>query len=497
MGFKDWFGLGGKKYPRGYEYPYGREEGDIYYPEHCSWPQSQNLPPAAQYSVGTNRVQPLSYSELTFPKSTSEEMAIGRVLQFLYPQTKDATDFSAPNNETQKNNTTSNIGDNASHSETPTTQNDVSMQKNNRPALAKPRKLIILLIENTHNLGKWKANILQLISGIADCQKDALFLLLELGKTNHFFELADSEDFSSKNMLQQLLDDDNSLEGPNLPLAFTHINKYLKEKTWPRFEFKDVAYKIDSCDIICIGNRVTVDSAMSNIIVSKSLTEISQRTDVNLFKYLSLNPFRAITAEDSVRVISLNIPKPKAGFFQPFKPQTKDIIVLLVENTPSILARKDTFASLLNQIMANQKNALYLLVKVGTTNKYTPLLDYEEVTKNKLILDLFDTEISAEQTKFAEALEQVKNTLVPILINKFSFNKLDYESSSFSFVCIGSGSARIDKNSKTTIATCIKAFTSWKKTKNLKYLCVSDQETIKAASLGFPDIKHIVSDFYN
>ena len=248
---------------------------------------------------------------------------------------------------------------------------------------------------------------------------------------------------------------------------------------------------VDTCNIVCIGSSEDIDIELANEDITESLFELTSRAKFNIFKYLCFDETK------DIKVFSLKLPENKQEIFIPFKPQQKDIIVFIVENTPSTSARKNIITGILKQLSTNQKTSLFLLVKVGKTNVYSELMDLDTISKSNLLVNLFDDNVSSDQTDLASALQHVKNTLSPMIINKFTFKECTFIASSFSFVCIGSGSAVDTEDSKDTIASCIKAFTKWHKTRNLKYLCVHDYETIKAAALGFPDIKHIVSNFYD
>ena len=486
MSIKELFGFGGKKDDREYCYPSAGYYGDEYvYPR-----QSYSEPLPRQK---TNSMPPLGDPTFVFPNCTVTTMSVEKLLKTIQPDSNSdntATDTGKTSEDVVNNSALASNNTTISKDKASTVSTPENGTKPVRSTLAQQRELIILNVEITPTIFERKDNVTSVINSILSSKKEALFLLSRLGKTSTFFTVMDYEDITSSKILTEIFTFEEPIENTRLADAFSHIDTYSKKNLWPRLDFKNTAYWINSCSIICIGNRDTIDKDFQKENMSKPLYGMSTRFKVDTFNYL------CFTKETGVNVFTLKIPKTKPGIYIPIKPQTKEVIVFVVENTPSILGHKNTFMALLNQIAGSQKTALFLMVKLGTSNQCSELIDYEAVSKNGLISQLFDDSVSTEETKLAGVLKQVKDKLTPIVTSKFTFKNIDYLSSSISFVFIGSGSSEEDEKSKEAIANCIKTFTRWPKTKNLKYLCVSDRQTIKVASLGFPDIKHIITNFY-
>ena len=484
MSIKELFGFGSKKEDSEYCYPSTGYYGDDYvYPrQHYSAP----LPP-----VKTNGMPPLGDPTFVSPSYTVITMSVEKLLKNIQPD-------STSGNTTDTQKTVENVVNNSSSiSNIPTPKgntNTVSVPESGNktvtPKLAQQRELIILNVEITPAILERKEDVVRVINSTLASKKDALFLVSRLGKTNTFYSVMDYVDIVSSDVLTKIFDFEDPAESTRFSEAFSHIDKHSKKNLWPRFDFKNTAYWINSCSIICIGSRDSANKDFQKDDICQALFGISTRFTINTFKYLCFNK------EDGVKVFTLKISKSFSRVFIPPKPKDKEVIIFVVENTPSILSHKNTFTALLNQIANSQKTALFLIVKLGASNEFSELIDYDTVSKKGLIPKLFDDNTSEEQKKLASALKEIKDVLTPMCTTKFTFKDIDYMASSFSFVFIGSGSFEQDEKSKETIANCIKTFTRWPKTKNLKYLCVSDRETINVASLGFPDIKHIITNFY-
>ena len=176
---------------------------------------------------------------------------------------------------------------------------------------------------------------------------------------------------------------------------------------------------------------------------------------------------------------------------------SKDVFAFVVENSNDVAKYKDLIVSILNNIVKNKTNAIFVFVRVGNGKKSFVPMDYNELTEQKIISSLFSENEPVEQVNLAPALYYIRNIIKVFNDNEFSFKNQKYKLNSFSVICVGSSSFIDSEYVRKTVTTCIKEITEMPKLKTFKYFCLKDSDSIKLASLGFPVIGHIVSNFYS
>lgn len=184
-------------------------------------------------------------------------------------------------------------------------------------------------------------------------------------------------------------------------------------------------------------------------------------------------------------------------YFDPFRiASTKDVITLVVENSKDVLNCKNEVLAILNNIVKSRSSAAFLIVKVGSNSKNYPIKSYEEIIKEDIISYILSENENNEEINWAPSLFYVRNMLESLVIGTFTLNNIKYKLNSCSIICIGSGSFIDDKIPQNIITSCIMRLKSLPKLKSFKFFCTKDSDAIKVASLGFPVIGHIISNYY-
>ena len=196
----------------------------------------------------------------------------------------------------------------------------------------------------------------------------------------------------------------------------------------------------------------------------------------------------------------------KAPYYPPkttsrvvYKPKVnKNIIIFVVENSNELNLYKPAFSGAITKIVADNDTALFKFIRIGNNKRYFELADKKDVETNKIIADLFSSNENDEAVNLVEAgkeIEKFLDSLKPL--NEVKFKTNNCVVSDIKIVFIGSGNFD-DSVPCSTIEfrKSLRDISSNKLVKTIKYFCMRDVETVKAASLGFPIIGHIESDFY-
>lgn len=189
---------------------------------------------------------------------------------------------------------------------------------------------------------------------------------------------------------------------------------------------------------------------------------------------------------------------PKPYIFPPIVPKIpeKEVFAFIVENSEATFGRRENIINIISQIVERKKDAIFLFVRVGNNQKTFLPMDYSCV-KTKNVIDSLVTESETDELpSLASALFYLSNNLNVFANDTFSFNMTKYKLSSCSIVCVGTGSYSFAEDSHRIVASCITKLQSISKLKTFKYFCIKDSDAIRVASLGFPVIGHIISDFY-
>lgn len=190
---------------------------------------------------------------------------------------------------------------------------------------------------------------------------------------------------------------------------------------------------------------------------------------------------------------------PKTASRVVYKPKVnKNIIVFVVENSNELNLYKPAFSAAINKIVADNDTALFKFIRIGNNKRYFELADKKDVETNKIITDLFSSNENDEAVNLVEAgkeIEKFLDSLKPL--NEVKFKTTNYVVSDIKIVFIGSGNFDDSVPCSTVeFRKSLRDISSNKLVKTIKYFCMRDVETVKAASLGFPIIGHIESDFY-
>ena len=176
--------------------------------------------------------------------------------------------------------------------------------------------------------------------------------------------------------------------------------------------------------------------------------------------------------------------------------QQKEVIAFIVENSDEVFKYKNDVLRILNNIIESKKSALFLFVRIGNCGEFYELMEHSDVTYYDFTADLLTDSNSKEKVSLTEAMFHVKSVFKKQLLPNFTFKNVPYNLSSCSVICIGSSITEQDNFEKKVTMSCIDDFKELKKLKGIKYFCVKDSDAVYAASLGFPTIGHIISNYY-
>lgn len=220
---------------------------------------------------------------------------------------------------------------------------------------------------------------------------------------------------------------------------------------------------------------------------------------------IKVEPYGAVSGNPRGKIIYPKSTYPGSSPFTtekkwtPYKPLTKDVIAFVIENSSEVLKCKDEVLNIINKILEGKKTAIFLFIKVGngqtSYDSYNPM-DYNDVTKQGILSCLLNASDPYEQVLLAPALYRVRNMFKVFSGKDFTFKKTKYKLDNCSIICFGSDTFISGGTVKKAITTCITDLKKLPKLKTFKYFCVKDSDTIKVASMGFPVIGHIVSNFY-
>lgn len=174
----------------------------------------------------------------------------------------------------------------------------------------------------------------------------------------------------------------------------------------------------------------------------------------------------------------------------------KDVIAFVVENSSETLLIKDSIEKLIKKIADSKKDSIFLFIKTGNAQKSYAYLNYDDVIKQDIISSLITSSEYQENVNLAAALFYLKNTFKFFASGTFTFKNEKYRLNNCSILCIGSSSFSTENDVADISIQCIKELRQIPELKNFKYFCVKDSDCIKVASLGFPVVGHIISDFY-
>lgn len=186
----------------------------------------------------------------------------------------------------------------------------------------------------------------------------------------------------------------------------------------------------------------------------------------------------------------------KKSVLTPVYKEKKDVIIFVVENTFMVNEYKNEILRLINKIVEDNKECFFLFLRTGNHKQYFEVSDYQSIMKDNLLENLL---ISAEEdcaVDYLDVLKHIDSFLSTCIMGIFEYNHKKYDIQNNSIIFMGTGDCHHEEYSKKESMRLIKRINSRIKVKTIKYFCMEDSQTLKAATLGFPVIGHIVTDFY-
>ncbi len=181
---------------------------------------------------------------------------------------------------------------------------------------------------------------------------------------------------------------------------------------------------------------------------------------------------------------------------RPVYREKKNIIIFAIENTSITKEHKNQILKIVEKIAKENQQALFMFLRIGNDKKYFNVVDYASFEKNKIIENLITSEEKEdENVDYTDVLNHINEFLVSTVIN-IDYKDKRYETSNNSIIFIGTGKCQQTEHAKIYGLSLITKICSKIKVKTLKYFCMEDYQTIDVATLGFPIIGHIVTDFY-
>lgn len=175
----------------------------------------------------------------------------------------------------------------------------------------------------------------------------------------------------------------------------------------------------------------------------------------------------------------------------------KNIIILAIENTSKVREYKEIVLKIISKIIEDNKDSMFAIFRMGCHPKYFGILPYDIIQKNQIKERVLKETDEQDKSGFLyEVLKYVKHIINK---NKISFNRIEvedieYEITGYNIVFLGT--ANFESSTNELSAEILKELKSNKKINSIKYFCIDDKNTINAASIGFPLIGHIESNFY-
>ena len=178
--------------------------------------------------------------------------------------------------------------------------------------------------------------------------------------------------------------------------------------------------------------------------------------------------------------------------------EKRNLIILAVENTSKVNLYRNVVLKLVSKIISDNKQDLFLILKLSNQNKYFDLLSTEDLKNANLPECLLSVDNASCQVKLADALTHIYNFSKPLLKSfaTISYNNLIYEINDIRIIFIGTGSKDANTNDEKEASEILHKLCESKEVKTIKYFCINDEDAIGAASIGFPIIGHIESNFY-
>jgi len=183
-------------------------------------------------------------------------------------------------------------------------------------------------------------------------------------------------------------------------------------------------------------------------------------------------------------------------WYRPQKPvvrkEKKDAVVFVVEESLSTVNYKKEILWLINKIIESNKECFFVLLCIGTKNKFYDPIDYNSFKVDGILSKILDESQEQSIIDYVEALKHIA-TFYDDTIFDFKYKEKEYDIEKINIIFIGTGHSDTDNIETSKI---IKKLKLLPRTKTIKYFCLEDNQTFNAAQLGMPVIGHVITDFY-
>lgn len=186
---------------------------------------------------------------------------------------------------------------------------------------------------------------------------------------------------------------------------------------------------------------------------------------------------------------------PREPFRKYYRKQKKDIIVFVIENSLYTRCYAQNIQAIVKRIIDSNKSAFFMMLKVGDGKRFFETSDYDTLTKDNVVASLFN-ESQQGNVDYIEVLDHITKFYKDTIVD-YEYKSTKYDIQNISVVVIGSGKTYIDSEATENISKFVADIKNNKKTKTIKYFCMTDRQSIDVAKLGFPVIGHIDNDFYS
>ena len=181
--------------------------------------------------------------------------------------------------------------------------------------------------------------------------------------------------------------------------------------------------------------------------------------------------------------------------FKFVRKEKKDVVVFVIENSLYTQCYSKEIQSITKKILDSNNESLFMILKVGDDKLFFDILDYDLIAKSD-VLSVMLQKGQPSVVDYAEVLEHILKFYTDTLL-ECEYNNKKYDIQNMSYIFMGSGKTYNDVETIKKVSKLVADVKSKKKTKTIKYFCMSDKQSIDVAKLGFPVIGHIDNDFYD
>ncbi len=171
-------------------------------------------------------------------------------------------------------------------------------------------------------------------------------------------------------------------------------------------------------------------------------------------------------------------------------------IIIVVEASEETVSYKTEITRLINKIVTDNQDEFFMFIRFGNATKHSELLKGDTLKGKDLVSPLLTLDEKAE-TKFDiyATLTHINNFVKDYvtLYKSFDVDLKKYMLEEVRIIFIGTAKTDECKHNPRIL---LRTISKTNKVKAIKYFCLKDIHTVKAAALGFPVIGHIESNFY-